>query len=200
MRTDDLQLDLFQASGTTETNDDSKQPREIKVYAENQVTENDLQAQHDKECREHHLTPRQWALLRLIKQNSFIGKRKTSQKEICDSLKDYGYEWKEKDANTNDNCSAIWNDIKEINLSYDTDKIIITKDNLYWIGSEEETQAFLDKLWNDLSPRLIRYWAYLKKAQRNGQGIFIDRKGNVIGEESQARNYIESYGKEKIDL
>lgn len=168
------------------------------IVEEQKTTEQDLQKQHDKECQEHHLTPRQWKLLNLIKNNSLVGNRKTTQREIYDALKEYGYEWNEKDANTHDHCVAIWNDIKDINLSYDTDKIIISKNFEYWIGNEEETQAFLDKLWSDLAPRLIRYWAYLKKAQRNGQGLLIDRKGNAIDENSKARAFIESYGKERV--
>lgn len=162
------------------------------------VTENDLQDMFDKEHKVNKLTPRQWALLNLIKQNSLVGKRKTSQKEICDALKDFGYEWKETSASNHDHCSAIWKDIKDINMSYQTDKIIIADKYNYWIGNEEETQAFIDGLWHDLCPRLIKYWAYFKKAQRNGQGIFIDRKGNVIDEDSQARAFIESYGNERI--
>lgn len=177
------QLDLFQASAP------SHEPK---------VTEKDLQCQFDKEHKVNKLTPRQWALLNLIKQNSLMGHRKTSQREICDALKEHGYEWKETSGSNHDHCVAIWNDIKDINMSYQTDKLIIAKNYEYWLGSEEETQEFIDGLWNDLAPRLIRYWAYLKKVNRNGQGIFIDRKGNVIDENSQARAFIESYGKERI--
>jgi hypothetical protein len=161
------------------------------------VTENDLQDMFDKKHKENKLTPRQWALLNLVKQNSFIGKRKTSQREIYDALKDYGYEWND-DEKAHDHCSAIWNDIKDINLSYQTDKLIISKNFEYWIGDMEETQEFINKLWNDLEPRLMRYWAYLKKVERDGQCQTIDRKGNVIDEDSKARAFIESYGKERI--
>ena len=162
------------------------------------ITEEDLQKQHDKEYTQKHLTPRQWKLLELIKTNSFVGKRKTSQREICDALKEFGYEWKEKDANTNDNCVAIWNDVKDINLSYETDKLIITDKNMYWVGNEEETYEFIEKKWHDLEARLIRYWAYLKKVKRHGQGQLIDRKNKTIEENSSARRYIESYGEERI--
>lgn len=163
---------------------------------EKKVTEQDLQEMHDKENKVKKLTPRQWELLNLIKQNSFIGKRKTTQREICDSL---GYEYNE-DEKAHDPCPAIWNDIKDINLSYETDKLIISKNFEYWVGTEEETNAFIEKLWNDLCPRLIRYWAYQKKMQRNGQGQLFSRKLEPIDENSKARNYIESYGRESIDL
>ena len=141
------------------------------------------------------LTPRQWRLLDLIKVNSLVNRRKTTQKEICESID--GYEWN-SDEKCHDHCPAIWSDIKDINLSYETDKLIISDKFEYWLGNEEETQDFIDKLWSDLAPRLTRYWAYLKKVERDGQGLLIDRKGKVIEEDSQARAFIESYGSQKI--
>lgn len=164
----------------------------------NRITEKDLQRQFDKEHKESKLTPRQWALLNLIKQNSFVGKRKTSQREICDALKEYGYEWRETSGSNHDHCSAIWKDIKDINMSYQTDKIIIADNFQYWIGNEQETTDFINDLWQDLCPRLIRYWAYFNKAKRNGQMLLIDRKGNAIDENSKARAFVESYNEERI--
>lgn len=171
------QLDLFDAS------------------VEEKVSENDLQEMFDRKNKVKRLTPRQWRLLDFIKNNSLLEHRKTSQKEIVDHIE--GYEWNE-DEKCHDHCPAIWNDIKDINLSYETDKLIISDRFEYWIGNEEETKEFIDKLWNDLAPRLTRYWNYLKKVNRDGQGIIIDRKGNVIDDNSQARAFIESYGSERI--
>ena len=142
------------------------------------------------------LTPRQWRLLDLIKHNSLVENRKTTQKEICDTIA--GYEWN-NDEKAHDHCPSIWADIKDINLTYQTDKVIISKNFEYWIGNEQETKAFMDKLWNDIEPRLFRYWAYLKKIRRNGQGLLLDRKGNAIDENSGARAWIESYGQERIE-
>ena len=162
---------------------------------EEKVTEKDLQEMHDKKYKVKKMTPRQWRLLDLIKHNSFVEHRKTTQKEICDKIDTYVYDTDEK---SHDHCVAIWTDIKDINLSRETDKLIISKNFEYWIGDEEETKAFIDKLWSDLSPRLIRYWDYLQKISRDGQCLLFDRKGNAIGEDSQARAFIESYGKERI--
>lgn len=168
---------------------------QLDIFEEsNRVSENDLQNSFDKKNKEKKLTPIQWRLHDLIEYNSFVEHRKTTQKEICDKL---GYEWND-DEKCHDHCVAIWNDIKDINLSRETDKVIISKNFEYWVGNEEETQEFIEKLWRDLEPRLTRYWAYLKKVERNGQGIFIDRKGKVIDENSKARRYIESYGQERI--
>ena len=92
----------------------------------------------------------------------------------------------------------IWNDIKDINLSYETDKLIISDNFEYWLGNEQETKTFIDKLWKDLEPRLVRYWAYLKKVARDGQGQLLSRRLDPIDENSSARAFIESYGKERI--
>ena len=102
-----------------------------------------------KQDKEKKLTPRQWRLLDLIKHNSLVENRKTTQKEICDAID--GYEWDE-DEKSHDHCVAIWTDIKDINLSYQTDKLIISKNFEYWIGDRDETQEFIDKLWSDLCP------------------------------------------------
>ena len=144
------------------------------------------------------LSPRCWALYRLIKHNSLVEHRKTTQKEICDKLgEDYGYKWKD-DPKVHDHCSAIWKDIKDNNESYEHDKIIISDNFEYWIGNKEETQEFLDNLWKDLCPRLCRYWNYKQKVERDGQGQLFSTKMNPIDDNSKARRFVESYGKERI--
>lgn len=143
------------------------------------------------------LTPRQWALYRLIKNNSLVEHRKTTQKEIVDALSDYGYKWVD-DPNVHDHCSAIWKDIKDNNESYEHDKLIISDNFEYWIGNEEETQEYLDKLWKDLCPRLARYWNYKQKVARHGQGQLFSTRLNPIDEDSKARKFIDSYGESRI--
>ena len=128
------------------------------------------------------LTPRQWALYRLIHHNSFVEHRKTTQREIVNELATYGYQWTESE-NTSDHCSTIWSDITANNLSLEHDAIIITKNYVYWIGSKEETQAFLRKLWKDLAPRLHRYWFYVRKVGMDGTGKLYDKNLNPIFEE-----------------
>lgn len=157
------------------------------------VEQLDIFAQSEQ--KEKRLTPRQWFLLTFIKNASLVEHRKVTQKDIWNNV--IGYQWIDN-PNCHDHCPAIWADIKEINLSYQTDKLIISKNFEYWIGNEEETQEFLDQLWSDLSPRLVRYWAYLKKVARNGQGQLLSRKLEPIDDNSKARDFIESYGKERI--
>lgn len=149
--------------------------------------------QEEKEQDESSLTNRQKALLTYIEENSLIHHRKTTQREICEYIN--GYEWNE-DEKCHDHCPAVWNDIKDINLSYKTDKLIISKNFEYWIGNKEETKEFVNRLWNDLEPRLKRYWAYLKKTKRDGQADMYDEKNNSL--DNEIRRFIESYGKERI--
>ena len=141
------------------------------------------------------LTPRQWAVYRLIYTNSIVLHKKTTQREIYDSIR--GYEWN-NDEKCHDHCPAIWNDITKNNLSFSHDKIIISKNFEYWIGNEEETQEFLNDLWNQLAPRLMRYWFYKSKVARNGQGKLLSNNLDPIDSNSKAREFIESYNPYKV--
>lgn len=143
------------------------------------------------------LTPRQWALYRLIHHNSFVEHRKTSQKEICDSIKDY--EWVD-DEKVHDHCVAIWKDIKDNNESLEHEKIIISKNFEYWIGDEKETKQFLRDLWKALAPRLNRYWNYVHKTKMDGIGKLIDKNGNPIDEYSKSRKFFECYNDYNIEM
>lgn len=120
------------------------------------------------------MTERQQALFELISINSLVGFRKTTQQEICETIS--GYEWND-DPTAHDHCSAIWTDIAKINESFENDKVIISKNFEYWIGSKEETQQFLKDLWKALAPRLRRYWLFTKKVGMDGLGnLFEDNE------------------------
>lgn len=133
----------------------------------------------EKREQKSSITPRQWALYRLIYHNSLIERRKTTQKEICEKLSDYGYVYTESN-NTSDHCSMIWTDVNANNMSLEHDKIIITEKYVYWIGNERETKKFLAKLWRDLSPRLQRYWFFVYKVGFDGLGKLFDKNLNEI--------------------
>ena len=143
------------------------------------------------------LTPRQWALYRLIYENSINRQRKTTQREIYEALKNYGYEWNDSES-THDHCSAIWTDITANNLSFSHEKIIISKNFEYWIGDKEETQKFIDELWGQLAPRLMRYWFYKEKVKGNGQGKLLSNQLMPIDDDSKAREFVESFNPYKI--
>lgn len=153
------------------------------------VTEDDLQEKHDKKYIQRLLTPQEWELYRLIKYNSEILDRRTSQKEIADKL---GLKWND-DPSCHDHCPKVWTLIKNLNESDEIEKVIISFNFTYWLGGKEETKVFLDKLWSDLAPRLTRYWKYLKKTRNNGQGKLISCQNQPIDSDSQAREWVERY-------
>ena len=139
---------------------------------EEKVTEKDLQEMHDKKYKVKKMTPTHWELYRLIKHNSLVEHRKTTQKEICEKIPFFVWDNDEK---CHYHCVAIWKYIKDNNESLEHDKIIISKNFYYWIGSEEETQRFLRDLWKALAPRLHRYWAFVNKTKMDGQGKLLDK-------------------------
>lgn len=149
----------------------------------------DYLKQKEENDKDTHLTPRQWATYRLIKENSLNG-LKTTQKEIFEKVN--GYVWNEE-ITAHDHCVAIGSDVRAINLSYETEKIICYKDFEYWLGTKEETENFINDLWEQLAPRLVRYWFYKKKVAQNGQFQLLSRQLNPIDDKSKARAYIESY-------
>ena len=156
------------------------------------ISEETLQREHDKKYKEKKLSPRDWEVYRLIYHNSIVENRRTSQREIYEKVS--GFNWND-DITAHDHCPMIWTSIKNNNESLEHEKIIISFNFEYWIGNEQETKVYLDKLWNDLAPRLVRYWKYLGKFKENGQGKLISCQGNPIDDESEARRFVESYAK-----
>lgn len=171
------QLDLFFASAMEE---ETPKPK---------VSESDLQKAHDKQYKQKLLEPIEWELYRLIKYNSEVLDRKTTQKEICEKL---GLKYNDR-ITAHDKCPKIWTMISHLNLSGEIEKIIITHEFNYWLGNEQETKVYLDKLWGDLEPRLVRYWAYLRKIKKNGQGKLLSNQLQPIDENSQARQFVEAF-------
>lgn len=147
--------------------------------------------------KSHTLTPRQWGLYRLIRENSIENHRKTTLKEICESFPlEYTYS---DDSKSHDPCPSVWSDINAINNSYEIDKIIILKNFEYWIGSEEETVNYIKDYWdNNVAPRLARYWNIYHKSLRNGEGKILDNYGNVIDEKSHAKQFREVFNSYNI--
>ena len=148
---------------------------------------------------ESKLTPKHWALWRLVEHNSLVEHRKTSQKEICDKLGEYGFVYDESDK-THDHCSTIWTIVKDNNESNEHQHIIISKNFEYWIGSQEENEKYLQDLWKALAPRLSRYWNYYKKLQKHNQGRLLDKNGNVIDEDSKAQAFFNCFNDYNISM
>lgn len=167
------QIDLFLASASNDI-----EPRHKKI------TEEDLQKAHDKKYEVKPLTPKEWEVYRLIYHNSVFENRRTTQREIYEKVS--GFKWNDSPT-CHDHCPAIWNVITRNNLSGEHEKIIISFEFEYWIGSKEETQVFLDMLWQDIEPKLMRYWRYCQKVKQDGQGKLIFK------ENSRAREFVESF-------
>lgn len=126
---------------------------QMDLFASSYSEETETPKQEEKKG----LTFRQKNLYKLIEHNSLVENRKTSQREIVENIA--GYSWND-DPHIHDHCSAIWNDINAIKNSEDTNvKVILSKDFLYWIGSDNELSEFADDYFDtDIAPRLYRYW------------------------------------------
>ena len=115
------------------------------------------------------LIPRQWALYRLIRHYSL----RTSVKRLPNSERFATYcpniTLGTMTSKLTTTALWIWSDIKNLNLSYEIDKIVISENFEYWLGDKTQTDDFINGLWDDLFPRLSRYWATRRKVARNGQ-------------------------------
>ena len=163
------------------------------------VEQLDLFESSEKQESKSLLTPRQWALWRLIEHNSIVEHRKTTQREIYEKLQDYGYIWNDEET-IHDHCVSIWKDIKDNNESLEHNKIIISKNFEYWIGSEEETKEFIQDLWKALEPRLTRYWNYVKKLKRHNQGKLLSNKLQPIDDDSVAERFYQCFNEYNISM
>lgn len=156
---------------------------------EDKVSEEDLQKKHDKKFKQKKLTPEEWECYRIIRENSELFGRRTSQKEIAERL---GLKWND-DPKAHDHCPKVWTIIEHLNMSGEIEKVIISFNFEYWLGNKAETEVYLDKLWSDLMPRLKRYWTYYNKIKKDGQGKLLSAQLQPIDEDSQAREFVESY-------
>lgn len=146
---------------------------------ENEIKEKREPTQEEKELYE------------LIKHNSLVEGRHTTQEEICERIPSFILS---KDPFAHDKCVRIWTAIKNLNECSSTEFIIIYKDFEAWIGNEEETKDYLNDLWNALSPRMSRYWNLVRKARKNGQGKAFDENGEPMDElEGMDKMFYTSY-------
>ena len=115
------------------------------------------------------LTDRQIALKTYIHIKSLAENVKVSQRDIYENVS--GYEWNDN-PKVHDHCVAIWSDIEAINDNTSKNKLsgyILSKNYVYWIGTEEETKAYLSELKKRMLPSLKRYWRLKKYIDHNGE-------------------------------
>lgn len=170
---------------------------EKEVKKMNQTNDIQLDLFQASENEENKLTSRQWSLYRLVKHNSLVEHRKTTQREIYEKV--HGYEWND-DVKAHDHCVAIWTDIKDNNLSLEHEHIIISKKFEYWLGSKEENEKFLKDLWKALSPRLYRYWNYFKKIKQDCQGKLLDKNNNPITDDDAPNRFFKAFNDYDITM
>lgn len=151
-----------------------------------------------KEINGIKLTPRQWATYRLIENNSIWGVNTTQDEIVFNFYKNdraEGYKLSDN-PKAHDRCSAVWQDINEINKQDGIHKVIISpKPYEYrFAKDEEEVKKYCKDIY--FKPAMAKLWRYsnlLRKAKRNGQGKLI------FDDKSQARDYWETFIKENID-
>lgn len=145
---------------------------------------------------EKKLNSKQWRLYNFIKFITEQG-RWTDKKEICTELNDlYSLQTTKNETSEINNCPAIYQDIKAINNSNEIEKIVVVDKNKIYLGSEEHCKDYAEKLKIKALKLLKRSWALTHKINSDGQGKIISCQGNVITEESKARDFVEAFVKE----
>lgn len=114
------------------------------------------------------LTTRQQNLYKLIEYNSLVNGRKTTQREVCDTIA--GFNWNDSET-AHDHCTPLWSDINAINYCADaTLKMIIYKNFECWLASEEEAREYIKEYFEkSIAPRLSRLNNWKKKLKEEGQ-------------------------------
>ena len=144
------------------------------------------------------LNSQQWSVYNYLKQYG-----KTDASTLAGAC-GYEYDLDSQKRNLSRISMFLYEDVNFINNSTEIEKTIVWKVEKgvlwYWIASNfEEVKEFVDRLYfKPASNKFKKAWGLLKKAEMNGQGKFIDTRGNVIEvnsieAHSKARRFVESY-------
>ena len=71
--------------------------------------------------------------------------------------------------------------------------ILLNNNKMKMATSREEAETYLYRDYKIGIKRLVRYYKNMKVIQEDGQGRLIDRKGNVITEDSLAKRFNEVF-------
>lgn len=145
------------------------------------------------------LNSQQWYVYNYLKENGKVMARELVEK--C------GYYYDEDALNRNLSRISIllYKDVEFINNSPEIEKMIIweVENNVlyYWLATNfEEVKAFVDRLYfKPALTKLKKGWNLLKKAEKDGQGKLLSAKGDIIDENSKAREYVEAFKKQIIE-
>lgn len=125
------------------------------------------------EFEETKLTPRQWALFRLLESQP---DHWFTQKEICDAIPLYSYK---DEITVHDHCPAIGKDKIEINANPRVDKIITMQDCCFKIATLEEYKKERATHIARLKSQKAQIEAMDYKFERHGQGKIFN---NILEE------------------
>lgn len=151
------------------------------------------------------LTPIEWFIYRYIRNKSLSADENdkwTTQRELvdavnCDLSLGEQLEYNEDDYN---HCRKLWTIINRINQSGRIQKIIVTKNYRYKLGTKKECEDYFKKLRKDALMKLARLSTLERRANSNGQGQILSQELNPITEESAARGWLESLVPEAIEV
>lgn len=142
------------------------------------------------------LTPQLWELYNFIKERTLTD-TKTTVKDICEEFPKT-YHLNSKECNFS-NCPKLYEDIDFVNSSEEIEKIIIKDHNNFYLATEEQAKDYANRLFNRALKTLKKYYVVDKKIKRDGQGKILSCQLTPIDEQSQAREFVESFIRDTND-
>lgn len=133
------------------------------------------------------LTNREWELFVLLRKSD----NGWSLKSILDLLPNYF----KADHYTNNKpyCRHLTYAIDLINESTEVDKIIIYKNGLYKLATEDEARDYVNKLNIKWKKQVIREQKIMLKINRDQQGKLLSNQNKPIDASSKAKEFHETY-------
>ena len=152
---------------------------------------------------ETRLTPRQWWLYRLIRENAKYGKR-LSVEEI---VEEQNLEQKQGRLTFTDlytfaendiykNCPALYEDKDIINESDEIDKIVCVKNREFYLGNEQENIEYHNKLMKKVCDYSHKAKIIRDKISQDGQ-CKLFTYDYIEMEKSQGRDYHEAFARQE---
>ena len=147
------------------------------------------------------LTPRQLWLYQFIKYASECGEtlsveeiveRQNKAKELGNLPYDDLYTFADKDIYKN--CPAIYEDKDAINENDAIDQIVCCKNRKFYIGSEEETIEYHNKLYRKICTYSHKAKLVRSKISQDGQCKLFD-VNDIIAAETSGENYHDAFAR-----
>ncbi len=154
---------------------------------------------------ENKLTPLEERIVMTIARKSYSKdpfNRWTTQRELVDAVEDDltiidKLEWNDHDYN---HCRRIWTIINNLNQSGKLEKIIVTKDYKYKLGTKKECEAYFKKLHKDAVLKLMRLSTLKRKYAQNGQETLFDLSLKKTENEAKVRTWLETLVPDVLEI